>query len=73
MRVPYFCLDCEEGHQNDPMNADEDVCPSCGSVNIVEDTSESDAVPALDEVNWDDGHYEGDMPIGFSNKDILED
>lgn len=71
MRVPYFCLDCEHVHDNNPYNGDEDHCPKCFSRNIVEDTSEDEI---LDEPqNWDDGHFEGHTVVVPGNNEIIED
>lgn len=47
MFTKFFCLECEDTFQ-DP-EGDEEKCPFCGSVDIMEDN------------DWSDGHFEGDM------------
>lgn len=56
MFTQFFCLDCEDSFQD--TTGKEEECPFCGSKNIMEDRASIDN----EDVNWDNGHYEGDMP-----------
>jgi Zn finger protein HypA/HybF involved in hydrogenase expression len=68
MFVPYFCLECEKTHQNNPHDADQDQCPFCGSTSITEDID----VNTSDELNWDEQHFEGNLSHNPPSTDIEE-
>jgi len=53
MFTQFFCLDCENSFSGTV--GEEEKCPSCDSENIMEDRA------SINNDDWDDGHFEGDM------------
>lgn len=63
MFTKYFCLDCENNVIDVELFDNKEVCPACGSKNIVEDSG------SIFNEDWN-GHYEGDMPVREHNNDM---
>lgn len=53
----HFCLNCDLLWHDFKV----DSCPECGSQDIEHDDS---------DVDWLDGHYEGDMPTSLTNQEV---